>query len=248
MQHEPADFFDPDTVGLFAAIGIKKGKTFAPDARMKAILTDAVAVGNATARAMTFAPRDPRQRFFTDRQWNTAFLRRLRRSRMAASACWTHVRCSTTTPPASRRRWPRQARRRVGLRIHGQRCARRVARRRQDLQGHAAGADPGRPLLVVHRLRQPDTLDARDRPDQRRSRQHVSQPEEERRRLGHDLLRPEGARGSGGQLGPDHAREGLERVPPALRAAGGVVQQELEAGRFRAGECDSAEHNEESRS
>ena len=74
VQHEPSDIFDPDTVGLFAAIGIKKGKPFAPDARMKAILTDAVAVGNATARAVTFAPRDPRQRFFTDRQWNTGFL------------------------------------------------------------------------------------------------------------------------------------------------------------------------------
>ncbi len=74
VQHEPDNVFDPDTAGLFAAIGIKKGKTFAPDARMKAILTDAVAVGNATARAVTFAPRDPRQRFFTDRQWNTGFL------------------------------------------------------------------------------------------------------------------------------------------------------------------------------
>ena len=51
MQHEPADAFDPETVGLFSSIGIKKGKPFAPDARMKAILTDAVAVGNATAKS-----------------------------------------------------------------------------------------------------------------------------------------------------------------------------------------------------
>ena len=74
MQHEPGDAFDPDTVGLFAAIGIKKGKPFAPDARMKAILTEAVAVGNATARTIVFAPRDPRQKFFPDRQWATGFL------------------------------------------------------------------------------------------------------------------------------------------------------------------------------
>jgi hypothetical protein len=39
-------------VGLFASIGIKHGKPFAPDERMKGILTDAVAVANATARAM----------------------------------------------------------------------------------------------------------------------------------------------------------------------------------------------------
>ncbi|WLB55877.1 DUF1254 domain-containing protein [Bradyrhizobium japonicum] len=74
VQNEPADAFDPETVGLFAAIGIKKGKPFAPDARMKAILTDAVAVGNATARAILFDSRDPRAKFYPDRQWYTGFI------------------------------------------------------------------------------------------------------------------------------------------------------------------------------
>ena len=75
IQHEPADAFDPETVGLFASIGIKKGKPFAPDARMKGILTDAVAVANATARAIVFAPRDERVTFYPDRQWGTPFTR-----------------------------------------------------------------------------------------------------------------------------------------------------------------------------
>jgi hypothetical protein len=74
IQHEPADAFDPELVGLFAAIGIKKGMPFAPDARMKGILTDAVAVANATARAIVFAPRDKRMKFYPDRQWTTAFI------------------------------------------------------------------------------------------------------------------------------------------------------------------------------
>jgi hypothetical protein len=74
VQNEPADFVAAETVGLFAAIGIKKGKPFAPDARMKAILTDAVAVGNATARAILFASRDARTKFYPDRQWITAFV------------------------------------------------------------------------------------------------------------------------------------------------------------------------------
>ena len=74
IQHEPADAFDPEIVGLFAAIGIKKGKPFAPDARMKGILTDAVAVANATARAIVFAPRDERVKFYPDRQWGTGFV------------------------------------------------------------------------------------------------------------------------------------------------------------------------------
>lgn len=74
IQHEPGDAFDPEIVGLFASIGIKKGKPFAPDARMKAILTDAVAVANATARAIVFAPRDERVKFYPDRQWGTGFV------------------------------------------------------------------------------------------------------------------------------------------------------------------------------
>lgn len=74
IQSEPDDAFDPEIVGLFASIGIKKGKPFAPDARMKAILTDAVAVGNATARAMVFDPRDERAKFYPDRQWNNGFV------------------------------------------------------------------------------------------------------------------------------------------------------------------------------
>src|SRR5262245_23197377 len=74
VQHEPADAFDPETVGTWASIGIKKGKPFAPDARMKATLTEAVAVGNAAARAITFASREPRVKYFPDRQWGNGFI------------------------------------------------------------------------------------------------------------------------------------------------------------------------------
>jgi hypothetical protein len=35
VQSEPIDAVDPDTLGLFAAIGIEKGKTFAPDERLR---------------------------------------------------------------------------------------------------------------------------------------------------------------------------------------------------------------------
>lgn len=74
VQHEPGDAFDPEIVGVFASIGIKKGKPFAPDARMKGILTDAIAVANATARAILFSPRDERVKYYPDRQWGTGFV------------------------------------------------------------------------------------------------------------------------------------------------------------------------------
>ena len=44
-------------MGQLAAIGIVKGKPFAPDARMRGTLEDAAAVGNATSRALFFDPR-----------------------------------------------------------------------------------------------------------------------------------------------------------------------------------------------
>ena len=50
VQEEPTEAQDPELSGQLAAIGIMKGKAFAPDERMKKILTDAAAVGNATAR------------------------------------------------------------------------------------------------------------------------------------------------------------------------------------------------------
>ena len=74
VQNEPADWVDPDTVGLYASIGIRKGHPFAPDARMKKILTDAAAVANAVARADLFASRDPLARIYPDRQWMTPFV------------------------------------------------------------------------------------------------------------------------------------------------------------------------------
>lgn len=74
VQNEPADFVSPETVGLFAAIGIKKGQEFQPDARLKKILTDAVAIGNGAARALLWQPRDTKARFYPDRKWQTGFI------------------------------------------------------------------------------------------------------------------------------------------------------------------------------
>jgi len=54
VQREPADSYDVELAGQLAAIGIVKGKPFNPDARMKKILTDAAAVGNAAGRALNW--------------------------------------------------------------------------------------------------------------------------------------------------------------------------------------------------
>ena len=57
IQEEPIDMIDAETRGLLASIGIEKGKEFNPDERMTRILTDAVAIANATARSIVWYPR-----------------------------------------------------------------------------------------------------------------------------------------------------------------------------------------------
>ena len=56
VQSEPAST-DIELMGQLAAIGIVKGKPFEPDERMRRILEDAAAVGNATSRALVFDSR-----------------------------------------------------------------------------------------------------------------------------------------------------------------------------------------------
>lgn len=74
IQKEPISFIDPELRGQAAAIGIVKGKPFAPDARMKKILEEAVAVGNATARAISLRPRDENAYLYKGKQWYTGFV------------------------------------------------------------------------------------------------------------------------------------------------------------------------------
>jgi hypothetical protein len=74
VQEEPADATDPETLGLLESIGIEKGMAFAPDARMKKILTEAADVANATARALTFRTRRQDAYFYPNSAWKTGFV------------------------------------------------------------------------------------------------------------------------------------------------------------------------------
>ncbi len=73
VQDEPPETLDPVTMGFFASIGIEHGKPFRPDDRMRAILTEAAAVGDATARALTYRYRRQSAFFYEDSAWRTAF-------------------------------------------------------------------------------------------------------------------------------------------------------------------------------
>ena len=74
VQEEPSDSLDPVRLGFYASIGIQKGKPFAPDERMKKILTEAAAVGDATARAVAFKIRQKADYYYADSAWRLPFL------------------------------------------------------------------------------------------------------------------------------------------------------------------------------
>jgi hypothetical protein len=74
VQDEPLEAVDAETRGLLASVGIRKGMPFAPNARMRRILNEAAAVGNATARALLFSTRDPAASFYPHSAWETAWI------------------------------------------------------------------------------------------------------------------------------------------------------------------------------
>jgi hypothetical protein len=105
IQYEPVGFLGPETTGLIASIGIIKGKPFNPDERMRKILTDAAAIGNATSRAITFFPRDPGQPTYPDSEsawlnvWadkNTTYMRE--GARLLDARVWFHFNCIVVSP------------------------------------------------------------------------------------------------------------------------------------------------------
>ncbi|PZM14598.1 DUF1254 domain-containing protein [Rhizobium tubonense] len=70
VQNEPATSLDPELMGSLAAIGIIKGKPFAPDERMKTILQEAAALANASSRSLFMAPRDPSWFYYPNSSWS----------------------------------------------------------------------------------------------------------------------------------------------------------------------------------
>jgi hypothetical protein len=73
IQEEPSEGSDPTTLGLFASIGIVKGKPFNPDERMKKILTDAANIGAVTARTIAFKIRGEDAYFYPNSAWRLPF-------------------------------------------------------------------------------------------------------------------------------------------------------------------------------
>ena len=241
IQKEPLDFIDPELRGLAAAIGIRKGKQFAPDERMKKILTDAVAVGNATARAISFRNRDPRARRSTrtasgrpcfvggDYRWLDGD--GMAGRNLDARTIFFYI--ATVNTPAMAAKMVGQG---LAVRDRLRRQGRQPVRRREDLQAQHPGERPREGLLVGRALRPADALRAADHqpfPSKNNKRDKLIVNADGSVDL---YFGPKAPAGKEANWIADRPRQGLVRALPPLRPARAVVRQDLAAGRDRRGE------------
>ena len=214
-----------------AEIGIVKGEDFAPDERLQAILADAVAIGNAYARANTVFPRDPSNRIYgPDSEWVMAFADKnttfLTNGALNADArLWMHYNAIVVTPAMA------------------------VTKPGIGSDYGIAGMAKGAEVLdgsKTYKLTLPEDPPAKDfwaitlYDTQTRSIIQTDQKfptlgsqtdgiRRERRRLVRHLFRTGGTRGPGRQLAADHPRQELVHHPAHVRPRAGLDRPDLAA-------------------
>ena len=228
VQEEPSEATDPNSLGLFASIGIQKGRPFAPDARMQGILAEAAQIGNATARAITYRYRrtvrlqlSP-QRLAPVLSWRLP----LRAGRGAAVGC-LHLRLLSGRPGGITCYGSEDGGERLAVCPGVCRCARRAAGREQDVPAAPARTNSGQGLLVAARVRHPNPLDAADRSAAADGLEPDPRAASQRRYIGGRVFRPRAACGHGEQLGANRSGQGMVHGTAPLWTARAVVRQDL---------------------
>jgi hypothetical protein len=74
ISYEPAEAFGKELLGRLASLGIKRGKSFNPDARMRKIFEKAAQEGVAMSRVIAFESRQPDARVYKDLKWESPFI------------------------------------------------------------------------------------------------------------------------------------------------------------------------------
>ncbi|SEK19294.1 DUF1254 domain-containing protein [Rhodococcus maanshanensis] len=74
IQEEPPGSLDPERAGQLAAIGIERGRPFAPDERLTAILDAAAKTAAGMSRALVYFPRGAESFVFDGASWKEGFV------------------------------------------------------------------------------------------------------------------------------------------------------------------------------
>ena len=238
VQREPAGAGDPEIMGQLAAVGIRKGEPFAPDERMREILEEAIAVGNATARTLSFAPRESEgMAYYPGSAWFN----------MLWAGGYEFLTPPPEITPDGVKQSPSDGARKLNARIvffypatgiTPAMCMRLTGMGSQylmaskdadgeyldgarELPAQSARRHSRESLLVGDGVRPPDPVDAAERAEVPQPRQPVRHSRAERRRLDRHLLRPRGAgrgRSTTGS-GPTPARAGSRSSASTARSS-----------------------------
>ena len=252
VQQEPPGASDPDLLGLLAAVGIVQGEPFEPDARMRKILEEAVEVGNATARTVTFSARPEEGfAFYPDSAWESALfvggyefldpppqitadgVRSAPRATAPASSIPAPT--SSTWPPGIT---PAMCMRLTGIGsqyIYGLRDAKASSSKATTTTASIFPPDiPDSRFWSMIALRPPDPLDAPVRSTHAPRRQPIRHGRDEPGWLDRHLLRARGARGKEPNWLQTVPGKGWFDNSSPLQPAPAVLRQDLAAERDRA--------------
>jgi hypothetical protein len=73
INTEPIQEKDRLIMAMLAPLGIEKEKPFKPDARQRNLLTEAARVGNAMAKSLSYASRNPESIYYEGKHWRLNF-------------------------------------------------------------------------------------------------------------------------------------------------------------------------------
>jgi hypothetical protein len=73
INSEPVQEKDRLIMAMLKPLGIEKGKPFKPDARQRDLLTEAATVGNAMAKSLSYASRNPESIYYPGKHWRLNF-------------------------------------------------------------------------------------------------------------------------------------------------------------------------------
>ena len=233
VEREPSEVFEPLERAQMQAIGIEKGKPFAPDEKTKALLSEAARIGGAIARAVTFDSRNPGVFYYPDRKWQ------------AVPEGMTYTFMQDGTPQID-------ARNNVYYMAAGNSpamMAKNVGQGSQYLWTYRDAEGAFLDGAKTYRLHVPADIpveafwsvvvyDVLSRSELQTSQplpvgQRLQRSEDQRRRHGRHLLRAGEAAGRG-KLDRDGAGQGLVPDLPLLQPGGGLLRQELAARGHRA--------------
>ena len=228
VDEEPLDSFGPLERSMMQAIGIEKGKPFAPDAAMKALLSEAARLGGAMARANTYDSPAPGIYYYPDRKWQ------------AVPSGMTYKFERDGAPQIDARNnvyymaagnSPAMMEKNVGQGSQYLWTYRDAAGEYLDgaknYRLHILPDDPGEEFLVGGRVRRAQPVRVAERTAVAVGQQ-LRQPSRQRRRISRYLLWPEAAEGEG-QLDPDGSGQGVVSDLSLLWPRRAVLRQDLEA-------------------